>query len=125
MSDPISFSTSFNQPKIIINSSRTVSVPVTALPPPPPAPATLDTLLTIPTGAPRLPLPPRLFIEYLGTLAPAFGDSGATFDTFGINVAFFVAFDPSFNLIVRSYSQEAAPVNVVLHYRVYRDAEPE
>lgn len=113
----LSFSTGFNQPKIILNSSRTVSVPVSVG-------TTPDTLFTLATGAERLPVPPKIFIEYAGELGPAFGSYGTTGTVLGIQVLFIASFNSSFDLVLRSYSLEVTPVDVTLYYRVYIDAEP-
>lgn len=119
MGDPrnLSFSTGSNQPKIIINSSEQVSVPVSA-------PLVLDTLLTIPTGSRTTPLPPRVVVRYNGIECPAFGSGFDTFTVLGVNVAFFVSYNSANDLVIESYSQEASPVDMTISYRIYKDARP-
>lgn len=110
----LSFSTLFNQPKILINDNQVVTVPVTA-------PGGLDTLLTIPTAATDTPLPPRVNILYNNIFGSAFGVTGDSSTVFGIGVQFVIAFDASFNLVIQSVSTEIVPVDVDIYYRVYVD----
>lgn len=117
MGDPrnLSFSTNFNQPKILANSFQAVVVPVSAL-------FTPDTLFLVNTGAPTKPLPPRMAIEYNGVFCPAFGAGSDLLTVVGVDIAFIVSYDSSNRLVVQSYSQEAGTTNLTIHYRIYKDA---
>lgn len=110
MGDPrnLSFATTFNHPKIIINEPRQVTVPVSGI--------VSDTLFTITTGLQRLPFPPRLYVEYGGVMSP----SNAT----GLDIQFFASFNALNSLVVRSYSLEPSPVDLTVYVRVYIDARP-
>ena len=119
MGDPrkLSFSTGFNQPKIIVNTSSVVSIPVSA-------PNVADTVLTVGTGVSTKPLPPRIAIEYSGTMCPAYGNGSDTFTVIGINIGFIAYFNGSNQLVVKSYSQELGSTNITIYYRIYKDAKP-
>lgn len=109
----LSFSTGFNQQKIIINSSQSVTVPVSGINP--------DTLLTVSTGQTVRPTA-RVFVEVGGTLIPAYMSSAATFNSIAKNTYFFCYFDSSNNLVIQSYSTDT--YTATIYYRVYMDGRP-
>jgi hypothetical protein len=115
MSNPanLSFSTGFNQPKILVNDHEDVTVPSLAI----------STLLTITTSSLTVPLPPRVFIEYNGKLAPAYAEGVNTRDVLGVDVGFLASFNSLNALIIESNSNEPSTVDLRIHYRVYRDAK--
>jgi hypothetical protein len=123
----LSFSTNFNQPKIILNGSQPVSVPVSAPLGLPPANASLDTLLSVATGATSLPIPARVYMQVGNILAPVYSDYPVVQDyyflVFGKAFSLYVSFDSSFNLVIESYSVEASPFDATLYYRIYQDAK--
>jgi hypothetical protein len=113
MADPrnLSFSTTFNQPKIIINSSQPVSI----------AAFSSGVILTVPSGSPTKPLPPRLAIEKSGSFYPMFGGSNNS-TIIGSDITFIASYDSSNRLIVQATSNEAVTVTLTIHYRIYKDA---
>lgn len=117
MSDPrnLSFSTGFNQQKILLNSSVVVTVPTSAG-------TTADTLLTVPTGLLVVPTF-RAFFEHLGVLYPITRQFELT-DTDKVGDGMTAGIDASFNFIIKSYNQDPPVTNVTLYYRVYKDSKP-
>lgn len=113
----LSFSTKFNQPKIIANGFQDVSVPASPG-------ASPDTLFTIATTAVATPLPPRIFVEYNGEMTEAAGDTGRASEVFGLNIQFIASFNSLNALVVRSRSLEVGSVDMRIYYRIYLDAEP-
>lgn len=113
----LSFSSGTNQPKIIINSFRDISVPVTVG-------LGVDPLFTVETGASRLPLPPRLLVEYNDVLTQAAGDGSRILQALGVDIFFQSYYDNSNNLVIESHSNEGSPIAVKIHYRIYRDGRP-
>lgn len=108
----LSFSTGFNQQKIIINSSQVVSVPSTFSP---------TTLLSVPTGQTIRPTA-RVFVEVGGVLTPAYMSQAATFNSIGKSTAFFAYFDASNNLVIQTTSLDA--YTATIYYRIYKDGRP-
>jgi hypothetical protein len=111
----LSFSTGFNQQKIIINSSQAVTCPALSFTP--------DTLFTVSTGQTVRPTA-RVFVEIGGILAPAYASTAASQNSLGKAVAFLCYFDGSNNLVVQSFSNEATTTAARVYYRIYKDGRP-
>lgn len=109
----LSCSTGFNQQKIIVNSSQTVSVPFTGVGP--------DTLLTVSSGQTVRPTA-RVFVQIGAKLAPAYMSQSATFNSLGKSTAFICSFDSSNNLVIQSNSLDT--YSVTIYYRIYKDGRP-
>ena len=119
MGDPrnLSFSTRFNQPKILADDSRDVTIPVSVG-------TTPDTLFTITTNATTTPMPPRLYMEYNDELTQVYGDTTRMVATLGLSIIFYAYYNALNALVVQSLSTEVGTVDVKIHYRIYRDARP-
>lgn len=110
----LSFSTTFNQQKILINDSQTVTIPtsVGVIP---------DSLFTVTTGALDPPTF-RAFYEISGVLYPIWRAPGTLPSPLALDIA--AGIDLSNNFFIRTLNLDPPVANVTFYYRVYIDSEP-
>ena len=109
----LSYATSFNHQKILINDTVDVVIPVSGASP--------DQLTTVITGQATRPTA-KVYVEFSGTLCPAYMSTSATFNAIGKSTAFFCFFDANNDLYIQSFSFDT--YTATLHYRLYLDGRP-
>lgn len=107
-SKKLSFSSVFNQQKILLNDSRTVNIPSSIGP--------YTTVVSFSTGLTYVPVF-RCFVQFNSILYPIT-------QQFAVVDDIIAGVDSSFNFFIKAVSIGVAVNNVTFYWRIYTDSKP-